>query len=188
MKLGAAILFFATWLCAFAELPYKLPAKAKYTVSKEAINKGKDELSTNLIGDANALTNLFDSPMMCGPGLWNVLKSSPHFSKPPIARSTAKIPIGKGKFQEVPMALLQSEDEVASFRRALADLIGSQGKLTIREPNKDEFMKYWAVIPFDKIDGPLLVAQGRDVAIFCQFGKKEKVFWVDEVGRTFFKK
>lgn len=119
MKSHTAILLFATCLFAHAELPYKLPSKAKYTASNEAITKAKTELSTNLIGNAATLTNLFASPMICGPGLWNVLKSSPHFSKPPVAKSTAKIPIGKGKFQELPMALLQDEDEVASFRKAL---------------------------------------------------------------------
>jgi hypothetical protein len=118
--------------------------------------------------------------------LWHILKNSPHFSKPPVARSTVKIPVGKGKFQELPMALLQGEDEIASFRKALADLLGSQGKLTIREPNADEFMKYWAVIPFHEINEPLLVAEGSDATLFCQFGKG-RVFWADEVKRTHFK-
>ena len=187
MNSHTAILLFATCLFAHAELPYKLPPKAKYTATKEDIAKAKTELSANLVGNAETLTNLFASPMVCGPGLWNALKSSPHFSKPPAAKSTAKIPIGKGKFQELPMALLQSEDEVASFRRALADLINSQGTLTIREPNKDEFTKYWVVIPFDKISGPLLVAEGKDATVFCQF-EKGRVFWADEVMRTYFKK
>jgi hypothetical protein len=85
------------------------------------------------------------------------------------------------------MALLQSEDEVASFRKALADLLKDQGMLTIREPSEDEFMKYWAAIPFDQITGPLLVAEGKDAAVFCQF-EKGRVFWADEVKRTHFKK
>ena len=187
MKSHTAILLFATCLSAHAELPYKLPPKAKYTASSEAITKAKTELSANLIGDAATLTNLFSSPMMCGPGLWHVLKSSPYFSKPPVAKSTAKIPIGKGKFQELPMALLQNEDEVSSFRKALTELLKSQGALTIREPNRDEFMKYWAVISFDEITGPLLVAEGKDATVFCQF-EKGRVFWADEVKRTHFKK
>ncbi len=187
MKLHTAILLLATCLIVHAELPFKLPPKAKYTASEDAITKAKAVLSANLNGDAAMLTNLFASPMMCGPGLWDILKSSPHFSKPPVAKSTAKIPIGKGKFQEVPVALLQSEGEVASFRKALADLLGSQGKLTIREPDADEFMKYWEAIPFDEISGPLLVADGKDATIFCQF-EKGRVFWADEVKRTHFKK
>jgi len=186
-KLWWVLVAFTMCSFAHAELPYKLPPKAKYTASNEAITKAKVELSANLVSDAATLTNLFASPMMCGPGLWNALKGSPHFSKPPVAKSTAKIPIGKGKFQEVPMALLQSEGEVASFRKALADLLGSQGKLTIREPNQDEFMKYWATIPFNEITGPLVIGEGKDVSIFCQF-EKGRVFWVDEVKQTHFKK
>jgi hypothetical protein len=187
MKSLTSIVLLTTCLVAHAELPYKLPPKAKYMASSEAIATAKQELSNNLVTNAVTLTNLFEKPTMCGPGLWHILKDSPHFSKPPIAKSTVKIPIGKGKMQELPVALLQNEEEVASFRNALADLLSSQGKLTIREPNQDEFMKYWAAIPFDNITGPLLVAEGKDATIFCQF-EKGKVFWADEVKRTQFRK
>jgi len=85
------------------------------------------------------------------------------------------------------MALLQNEDEVASFRKALASLLTSQGKLTVRDPNKDEFMTFWAVIPFDKMNEPLLVAEGKDYTIICLFGKG-KVFWTDEVKKMHTKK
>lgn len=172
-----------------AELPYKLPRGAKYNVSDETIAKAKTFLTTNLVGDASVLTNLFAPPMMCGPGLWDILKSSDHFSKPPIAKTTVRVPLPGGKLQELPLALLQTEDEVAVFRKAIAELIRSQGKLTIREPNKDEFMVYWTVIPYDKIDGAVLVAEGKDCTIFCQFSKeKGRVFWADEVKRMHFKK
>ena len=146
MKLKAFILLLVTSIVAFAELPYALPPKAKYTASPEAIAKAKADLSAYLVGDAASQTNLFSPPMICGPGLWDILK--PAFAKPPVAKSTVKIPVGKGKIQELPMALLQSEEEVASFRKALAALIRSQGELTIREPTKDEFMVFWTVMGF----------------------------------------
>jgi hypothetical protein len=44
-------------------------------------------------------------------------------------------------------------------------------------------MKFWVATPFDKITGPLLVAEGEDATIFCQF-QNGKVFWTDEVKRT----
>jgi hypothetical protein len=187
MKLLAAIVLLTTSLVGHADLPYKLPPKAKYTASSEAIARAKQELSINLVADAATLTNLFIKPTMCGPGLWHILEDSPHFSKPPIAKSTVKIPVGKGKAQELPVALQQNNEEVASFRNALAEILSSQGKLTIREPNHDEFMKYWVAIPFDKITGPLLVAERKDAAIFCQF-QNGRVFWADEVKQTQFKK
>jgi hypothetical protein len=187
VKSWATILFVAICLCAHADLPFKLPPKAKYTASSEAIASAKAKLAANLVANAATLTNLFASPMMCGPGLWHLLKDSPRFSKPPAAKSTVKIPIANGKTQELPLALFQTSDEVASFRNALVDLLATQDNLQIREPSHDEFMKYWAAIPFDEISGPLLVAEGKDVAIFCQF-EKGRVFWVDEVKRTHFKK
>ena len=78
------------------------------------------------------------------------------------------------------MALLQSDDEVSSFRNALAVVLASQGKLTIRDPNRDEFMTFWAAFPFDEIVAPLLVAEGKDYTVICMFDK-DKVFWIDEV-------
>jgi hypothetical protein len=187
MKKNTVIVLLMICVLAHADLPFKLPPKAKYDVSAETIAVAKTELSKYMVGDAAMLTNLFISPMMCGPGLWNILKDSPHFSKPPAAKSTARIPIGDGKFQELPMASLLNVDEVASFRKALADFLNSQGALKVREPNEEEFMKYWAVFPFDEISGSLLVAEGKDTSIICQF-EKGKVFWIDEVKRTHFKK
>ena len=187
MKKYSVIVLLVSCVLSHAALSFKLPPNAKYNVSEEMIDKAKIELSTSLISDAATLTNLFVLPTVCGPGLWNILKDSPHFSKPPAAKSTSRIPIGDGKFEEFPMATLLSTDELASFRKALADFLGSQGVLKIREPNEEEFMKYWAVIPFDEITGPVLVADGKDACIFCQF-EKGKVFWIDEVKRMNLKK
>jgi len=169
------------------ELPYKLPPHAKYTASEETIVKAKAALNTNLVDEVNTLTNLFVSPMICGPGLWSILNDSAYFSKPPIAKGTVQIPLGKGKVQKLSMTLFQNDAEVASFRKALVVLIQSQGKLTIRDPNKDEFMMYWAVTPFDVIDGPLLVADGKKFTFIFEF-EKGKIFWADEVKNMHFKK
>jgi hypothetical protein len=180
MKVGILLFLLVVRLPVYADLPFKLPPNAKYTASEKSINGAKDVLKQYLVGDANALTNLFVEKPLCGPGLWNLLKDSAYFSKPPQAKSTVKIPLPNGKFQELPMALLQSDGEVASFRKALAVLFASQGKLTIRDPNRDEFMTFWAVYPFDEITDPLLVADGKDYSIICVF-VKDKVFWIDEV-------
>jgi hypothetical protein len=187
MKKYTLTLLLASCVLTHGELTFKLPPNAKYNVSAEMIANAKIELSSNLVSDAAMLTNLFVIPTICGPGLWNILKDSPRFSKPPAVKSTVRIPIGDGKFQDLPMATLRSTDELASFRNALADFLGSEGLLKIREPNQEEFMTYWAVIPFDKIDEPLLVAEGRDASIFCQF-EEGKVFWIDEVKRMHLKK
>ena len=187
MKKHIAIVLLMICVLAHAELPFKLPPNAKYNVPAETIAMAKAALSTNMVSDATTLTNLFVSPTICGPGLWHILKDSPRFSKPPTAKSTSRIPTGDGKFQEFPMATLLSAEELASFRMALADFLGSQGVLKVREPDEEEFMKYWAVIPFDEITGPLVVAEGKDATIFCQF-EKGKVFWIDEVKRMQFKK
>jgi hypothetical protein len=186
MKITVIVLLMICVL-AHAELPFKLPPKAKYDVPSEIIAVAKAALSKHLAGDAATLTNLFASPTMCGPGLWLILKTSPHFSKPPGAKSTARIPQGDGKFQEFPMASLLSVDEVASFRMALAEFLSSQGALKVREPNEKEFMTFWTVFPFDEITGPLLVAEGKDASLFCVF-EKGKVFWIDEIKRMSLKK
>jgi len=43
------------------------------------------------------------------------------------------------------------------------------------------------VIPFDEITGPLLVAEGKDASIICEF-EEGNVFWIDKVKRMHFKK
>ena len=49
MKSNAAVLLFITCLVAYAELPYKLPPKAKYTASSEAINTANASPGGDLI-------------------------------------------------------------------------------------------------------------------------------------------
>ena len=187
MKFIVIILSLTATLHLHANLSFKLPPNAKYTASEKSINTAIDILRTHINDDANNLTNIFVKPTVCGPGLWNLLKHSPFFSKPPKAKSTARIPLPGGRFQELPMALLQSEDEVSSFRKAFADLTKSQGQLAVREPNKDEFLVFWAVIPFDEINAPLLVAEGKDYTFICMFDKWN-VFWIDEVKKLHPKK
>lgn len=182
MILRAFFLLFAT--CGFlrAGLPFQLPPEAEYSASNEAIAQAKTNLSANLTAKPGVLTNLFASPMMCGPGLWDLLKNSPHFAKPPTAISATKITLSSGKSRLAPLALLQSEEEVASFRKALADLLASEGRLTIREPTKAEFMAFWSATPLNTITGPLLAAEGKNVTIFCHF-ENGKILWADEVKR-----
>jgi hypothetical protein len=163
-----------------AELPYPLPPKAKYTATDADIAKAKADLVANLSPDLNTLSKILTSPLICGPGLWSIVKDSPHFGLPPSIKSTVKVPVAGGKVQELPLATLKLDTEVASFRGALADVLGTQGQLTIREPSELEFKTFWAVIPFDILDGPLLVAEGKDLTIFCMF-TRGKVFWIDEV-------
>jgi hypothetical protein len=132
------------------------------------------------------MTNVFASPMMCGPGLWDLLKTSPHFARPPTATAPTKIG-SKDKGVLMPLALLQSEREVESFRKALSELLARQGRLTIREPTKEEFMAFWAAMPLNTISGPLLTAEGKDITIFCHF-ENGKVLWADEVKRALARK
>jgi hypothetical protein len=187
MILRAFLLLLATCGMLRAGLPFGLPPEAEYSASAEAIAVAKTNLSANLSAKPAALSNLFASPMMCGPGLWDLLKNSPHFAKPPTATAATKITLSSGKSQLAPLALLQSEREVASFRKALADLLASEGKLTIREPTRTEFMAFWSAIPLNTITGPLLTAEGKDLTIFCHF-ENGKVLWADEVKRGLVRK
>lgn len=178
---ATALLLLLIASSARAELPYKLPPKAKYTATEQDIAKAKADLTALLTPDVTTLGKLFASPLICGPGLWNIVKDSPHFGLPPAIKATVKIPTAKG-VQELPMATFKIDAEIASFRGALCDVLGTQGRLTIREPNEEEFKTFWTVIPFDVIDGPLLVAEGKDFTILCMY-TKDKMLWIDEVRR-----
>jgi len=164
---------------------YPLPPAAHYDATDESIDAAVALLATNLVADPDILTNLFSTKAMCGPGLWRLLKDSSQFLTPPRARGIARMPMGNGVTNEAAFAFLQGYEEVSSFRRALALLLKTQGKLVIREPNQKEFMAYWATINYDRIDDPMLVAVGSDYTFFCQF-LKDKVFLMDEVQKADF--
>lgn len=175
------VLFLLAACVVRAGLPFKLPSDAEYSASEGDIAEARTKLATNLVSKPAPLTNLFAPPFMCGPGLWNILKNSPHFARRPMATSSTQI-ISGGKTNLAALALLQSPGEATSFRKALADLLATQGKLTIREPTQAEFMAFWVAIPMNTIKGPLLAAEGKDVTLFCHF-ENGKIFWADEVKR-----
>jgi len=181
MILRAGLLLIASCVASQAGLPFALPPEAEYVVSPEALAEARTNLATGLVGKSLLITNLFASPMMCGPGLWQLVKTSSHFARPPAA--TTKLTPGKDKTSIAPLALLQTEQEVSSFRKALVDLLATEGKLTIREPTKEEFMAFWNVMPLNTINGPLLTAEGKTITLFCHF-ENGKVLWADEVKRA----
>lgn len=98
---------------------------------------------------------------------------------PPLAKTICTVPLANGKFKELPAATFQTKIEADNFRLALADLLSKNGDLTFRLPTKQEFKAYWAVVPFDDISEPLIVAEGANYNLIILFAKG-KPFWLDE--------
>jgi len=163
-----------------AKLDFPLPSRARYTVTDQQFEAAKTLLQQNFSADTNQLKTIISSPCICGPGLWYLLKDSPHFTVPPIAKGTSVIPLAGGGKQELPTALFQNETEAANFRAALAELLAINGTLTLRLPTELEFKTFWAVTPFDKISEPLIVAEGEHYNLIVEFAKGNP-FWFDEV-------
>jgi hypothetical protein len=163
-----------------AVLNFPLPKAAKYTVTDQQFETAKETLQKEFLSNTNQLATIISSPCICGPGLWNILKNSPHFSTPPFTKMTVKIPLANGKIQELPAALIKSEAETINFRAALADLILKNGNLKFRLPTEKEFKTFWAAYPFDEISEPLIVAEGSDCNLIISF-TKGRPFWLDEV-------
>ena len=163
-----------------AALNFPLPKSAKYTVTDRQFETAKETLQKEFQPDTNLLGSIISSPCMCGPGLWRILKDSPHFSTPPRAKTICKVPLANGKIQELPAALIQDEAEAVNFRAALADLISKNGNLKFRLPTEKEFKTFWAVYPFDEISEPLIVAEGSDCNLIISF-TKGRPFWLDEI-------
>jgi hypothetical protein len=145
-----------------AALGFPLPKTAKYTVTDQQFETAKKTLNKEFQADTNLLGSIISSPCMCGPGLWHILKDSPHFASPPRAKTICNVPLANGKTQALPAALIQDEAEAANFRAALADLISKNGTLEFGLPTEKEFKTFWAVYPFDEISEPLIVAAGSD--------------------------
>src|SRR5450631_3828769 len=95
MKLNLSLvllLISATFECGaqntnLAALSFPLPKTAKYIVTVEQFEIAKRTLQIFFQPDTNLLGSIISSPCMCGPGLWHILKDSPHFSTPPRAKN-----------------------------------------------------------------------------------------------------
>jgi hypothetical protein len=163
-----------------AALNFPLPKTAKYTVTDQQFETAKETLQKEFLPNTNQLAAIISSPCICGPGLWRLLKDSPHFSTPPFTKMTVKIPLANGKMQELLAALIKSEAETMNFRAALADLISKNGNLKFRLPTEKEFKTFWAAYSFDEISEPLIVAEESDCNLIISF-TKGRPFWLDEV-------
>ena len=165
---------------AVAKLGYPLPRHARYTVTEQQFEAAVALLEQDFLPDTNRLQSIISAPAVCGPGLWALVKDSPHFGVPLKAKATGIIPLPNGQKQEVPTALIQDENEAANFRAALAELLAKNGAMKFRLPTEQEFNTFWAVTPFDTISDPLVVAEGERYNVLIEFAKG-KPFWFDEV-------
>lgn len=186
IKIPITILFLltivgcATQTATVAKLDFPLPSHARYTVTDQQFEMAIALLQQDFLPDTNKLKMIISAPCICGPGLWHLIKDSPHFSTPPRAKGTGIIPLANGKKQEVPTALLQDNTEVANFCAALVDLLAKNSNLKFRLPTEHEFKIFWAATPFDEISDPLIVAEGERYNLIIEFAK-DKPFWFDEV-------
>jgi hypothetical protein len=158
---------------------FRLPPRARYTVTDQQFEAATLLLQKKLVPDTNQLKTIISAPCLCGPGLWHLIKDSPHFSVPLHAKASVIHPITGGPKQEFPIGLLQDENEATDFRAALADLLSMDGELKFRLPNEDEFTKFWSVTPFNRISEPLIVAEGERFNFVIEFAKG-RPFWIDE--------
>jgi hypothetical protein len=163
-----------------AKLDFPLPRRARYTVTDQKFEAAKALLWQDFSPDTNKLKTIISAPIICGPGLWHLLKDSPYFTVPPRAASKAVIPLANKNRQELPIALLQDDKEASNFRAALSDLLAKNGDLKFRLPTKQEFDTFWKVTPFDTISEPLLVAEGDHYNLIIEFSEG-RPFWFDEV-------
>ena len=163
-----------------ATLDFPLPRHAHYTVTDEKYEAATALLQRNFLPDTNKLKTIVSAPAICGPRLWALFKDSPHFATPLIAKGTGIIPLADGRTQQVATALIQNDSEAANFRAALAELLSGNGELKFRLPTEEEFKIFWAVIPFDTISDPLIVAEGKRYNVIMEFANG-KPFWFDEV-------
>jgi len=164
-----------------ARLDFPLPPQARYSVTERQFKSAAALLDKDFLADTNRLKSIVASPCMCGPGLWHLLKDSPAFAVPPRAKTICQVPMGDGHTRELPAALIQDAVEAANFRAALAGLLSGNGAVTCRLPTETEFNQFWAVMPFDDISAPLVVADGRDYDLIILF-VKQRPFWFDAVG------
>ena len=141
-----------------------------------------------LSGDRKfAADEIFNVPLICGPGLWQHIKDDGGMTKIAKGDVTFNIPTANGT-QKLKGKLFQTKDEVAVFWKAFMKAYGTE-KSTIRRPTSEELRIYWAMITYD-ITEPLFVVESKSAAILVQFieekgdkgakARKLKIFWIDD--------
>ena len=153
-----------------------IPPGIRYKKASPEVNEqAKQHLKTTFTAqakDADVLS-LFESHVICGPGLWPDIKNNPAVSK--LTKGTVTLNEGTQKLEG---KLFQSPEEVLIFWNAFKQRTDFTG-LKIRKLIPDELKTFWAMISFD-IEEPIFILESPKHKILVDFTSDGKILWIDD--------
>jgi hypothetical protein len=171
-----------------AEDAVQVPEGIRYKEASAKVNDDAKELLrkrfTDKATDADVAA-MFDSMLICGPGLWRDLKSDESLAALPKGRVSFEVPVlgpdGKPtRTEKHEGKLFQSSDEVLLFWKAFIKRTDFSD-LKIRKLNPEELRIFWAMISFD-ITEPLFILESGKHKLLVVFTAADhlKIAWIDD--------
>lgn len=122
--------------------------------------------------------------IICGPGLWRMIKDVPNISELDPVGATSVVDDGGGGFQKFEGALFQTEEQ----RTELIDIVRhilTDSEFQIRKPNEHELRVYWSLIPYD-IEEPIYILDNgarRLLVDFVVTDESAQLFWIGDMSQ-----
>lgn len=167
-----------------------IPDGVRYKKATEEVNeRAKQKLLkvfTADAADAEVLRLFENKTLICGPGLWQKIKTDPALAATGEGKVTFRVPVlddarkPTGKSYELKGQLFQSDVEVLAFWKAFSKY-AEFTDLKVRKLTSRELEIYWTMISFD-ITEPVFVVEGKKHQILVQFTSPEnlRVLWIDD--------
>jgi len=122
--------------------------------------------------------------IICGPGLWRMIKDVPIISELDPVGATSVVDAGAGRFQEFEGALFQTEEQ----RTVLIDVVRhilNDTEFQIRKPDERELRVYWSLIPYD-IEEPIYILDNGERRLLVDFvvgDESARLFWIGDMSQ-----
>lgn len=177
----------------------EIPPGVKYTEASEESNDKAFEFLQSLIAGLRPTEELrmeSAKAIICGPGLWIVLKDVAPDELQDAMPAKFLVPnLASGEVQEFDGRGFKTATEQEAFwdlfqlhldRYRLLDEHRPKTPIHVRKANANELQYYWAIIPYESIKEPFFIVAIDDKSILFHFVEEDgepKVFTVDIVGR-----
>ena len=186
-------LLFSLSLAAFvtvviAEDSLKIPKGVRYEKTTDEINKAAKSLAlARFSGNTKDedILSLFETMVICGPGLWQDIKTNSVMAKLDKGKAEFHVPVFARdgtveRMDKLEGNLFQSADEILLFWKTFAQRT-DLSELTARKLNPNEIEIFWAMIPFD-ITEPLFILESKKNKVLIVFTSPEKlkIMWIDD--------
>jgi hypothetical protein len=179
----AVMRLLALLLIATPVLAQEIPKGVRYKPAPESVNAAAKTALEKVLASDELPKEFFGEVVVCGPMLWDALKSSADkilFDAKPIF---IVIPSGGESIQTEGRGILKIEER-QSFWRSLRAAYPSLKTAKVRKAHADEILHYWAEIPFD-IEEPFFVVETNSERFVVNLRNKNDnitLFWIDVVG------